>query len=283
MFRECISKPSHLAALLCVSLTGCTVGPALSQAPATVPAAPNYKESPVNFHDANGWKVASPQDAMLHGNWWEIFNQPELNDLESQLNINNQNIKVYFENYLAARAQIREARAQYLPDRHRRGLRHALAHRRHCQQQRRPNRRWDIFCILPAPRYLLGARPLRPRPQHRSRIPGQRPSQRRRPRKRASPRTSHARRNIFRNSRTRRPASSARRHRQSRRRHRPTRAGALRRRHRHRSLSSSKPSRHSRAPAPRPPTSAFCVRSTSTPSPPCSVNPPPISPCRSRP
>ena len=52
---------------------------------------------------------------MLHGNWWEIFNQPELNDLEAQLNINNQNIKVFFENYLAARAQIREARAQYYP------------------------------------------------------------------------------------------------------------------------------------------------------------------------
>ena len=52
---------------------------------------------------------------MLHGNWWEIFNQPELNDLESQLNINNQNIKVFFENFLAARAQIREARAQFYP------------------------------------------------------------------------------------------------------------------------------------------------------------------------
>jgi NodT family efflux transporter outer membrane factor (OMF) lipoprotein len=52
---------------------------------------------------------------MLHGNWWEIFNQPELNDLEKQLNIDNQNIKVFFENYLAARALIREAHAQYYP------------------------------------------------------------------------------------------------------------------------------------------------------------------------
>ncbi|MFZ3342742.1 MAG: efflux transporter outer membrane subunit [Terriglobales bacterium] len=104
-----------LAALLSLALSGCTVGPHYHKPQATVPAAPNYKESPVNFQDANGWKVASPQDAMLHGNWWEIFNQPELNDLESQLNINNQNIKVFFENYLAARAQIREARAQFYP------------------------------------------------------------------------------------------------------------------------------------------------------------------------
>ena len=30
------------------------------------------------------WKVAQPQDAMLRGKWWEIFNDPELNGLEEQ-------------------------------------------------------------------------------------------------------------------------------------------------------------------------------------------------------
>ncbi len=104
------------AAVACVlSLAGCVVGPRYHKPSAPTPAAPNYKESPVNFQDAEGWKVASPQDAMLQGNWWEVFQQPELNELEAQLNINNQNIKVYFENYLAARALIREARAQYYP------------------------------------------------------------------------------------------------------------------------------------------------------------------------
>lgn len=104
-----------LAALLCVGLGGCVVGPKYHRPSASMPAAPNYKESPINFQDAEGWKVASPQDAMLRGNWWEVFQQPELNDLEQQLNINNETIKVYFENYLAARAQIREARSQYYP------------------------------------------------------------------------------------------------------------------------------------------------------------------------
>ncbi len=103
------------AVLVCLSLPACVVGPRYHKPSATTPAAPNYKESPINFQDAEGWKVASPQDSMLRGNWWEIFQQPELNDLEQQLNINNQTIKVYFENYLAARAQIREARAQYYP------------------------------------------------------------------------------------------------------------------------------------------------------------------------
>ena len=125
MFRvvETVGAPSKLhlggfitaITLLCFSLSGCAVGPRYHKPSASMPAAPNYKESPINFQDAEGWKVASPQDAMLRGNWWEIFQQPELNDLEQQLNINNQNIKVFFENYLAARAQIREAHAQYYP------------------------------------------------------------------------------------------------------------------------------------------------------------------------
>jgi NodT family efflux transporter outer membrane factor (OMF) lipoprotein len=52
---------------------------------------------------------------MLRGNWWEVFNDPELNALEEQLNINNENLKVYFQNYMAARAEIAEARSQYWP------------------------------------------------------------------------------------------------------------------------------------------------------------------------
>jgi NodT family efflux transporter outer membrane factor (OMF) lipoprotein len=96
-------------------LSGCRVGPAYhAPAPPTITAT-NYKESTVNFHDADGWKVASPQDAMIRGKWWEIFNEPELNDLESQLDINNENIKVSFQNFMEARAVIAEARAQYWP------------------------------------------------------------------------------------------------------------------------------------------------------------------------
>lgn len=69
----------------------------------------------MNFEDAEGWKVASPQDAMLRGKWWEVFNDPDLNALEEQLNINNQNIKQYFQNFMEARALIAQARAQYWP------------------------------------------------------------------------------------------------------------------------------------------------------------------------
>lgn len=96
-------------------LSGCHFGPVYSTPAPPQVTAPNYKESTVNFQNADGWKVANPQDAMLRGNWWEIYNEPELNALEDQLNIDNQNIKISFENYMAARATINEARAQYWP------------------------------------------------------------------------------------------------------------------------------------------------------------------------
>ncbi len=97
-------------------LTGCMVGPKY-HVPAATPQMPPpvYKESTTQFRDTDGWKVAQPQDAMLRGKWWEIYNDSELNALEDGLNINNQNIKLYFENLMAARTLIAQARAQLYP------------------------------------------------------------------------------------------------------------------------------------------------------------------------
>src|SRR5271154_6763603 len=105
-------------AITTLLLTGCMVGPKY-HAPSPLPTATappaSYKESPTQFTDTDGWKVAQPQDAMLHGKWWEIYNEPELNTLEDQLNINNQNIKQSFENFMAARALVAQARSQLFP------------------------------------------------------------------------------------------------------------------------------------------------------------------------
>jgi NodT family efflux transporter outer membrane factor (OMF) lipoprotein len=102
-----------LCVLLTTMLAGCNVGPKY-HAPAP-PAPPAFKESPTQFKESDGWKVAQPQDAVLRGKWWEIYNNSELNALEEQLNIDNQNIRQYFENFLEARALVREARSQYFP------------------------------------------------------------------------------------------------------------------------------------------------------------------------
>jgi NodT family efflux transporter outer membrane factor (OMF) lipoprotein len=102
------------AAALLLMLSGCVVGPKYHP-PAPPPPAAVYKESPTQFNQTEGWTVAQPADAKLRGKWWEIFNDPELNALEDQLDINNQNIKQSFENFMAARAVVREARSQYFP------------------------------------------------------------------------------------------------------------------------------------------------------------------------
>ena len=100
-------------ALLCALLAGCNVGPKYHPPAFTAP--PAFKESPAQFKEADGWNVAQPQDATLRGKWWEIYNEPELNALEEQLNIDNQNIRQAFENFMEARALVREARSQYFP------------------------------------------------------------------------------------------------------------------------------------------------------------------------
>jgi NodT family efflux transporter outer membrane factor (OMF) lipoprotein len=109
-------KAAIVPALTTLVLTGCMVGPRYHVPPATQQAPPiTYKESPAQFQNTGGWQVAQPQDAMLRGKWWEIYNDPELNALEDQLNINNQNIKQFFENFMEARTLVAQARAQLYP------------------------------------------------------------------------------------------------------------------------------------------------------------------------
>ena len=96
-------------------VAGC-VGPAYVKPDVDTPAA--FKESsPAAYAgaDAGAWQPAQPQDAALKGKWWEIFGEPELNGLEEQLNINNQNIAQFFQNFMAAREQVGIARASYFP------------------------------------------------------------------------------------------------------------------------------------------------------------------------
>src|ERR1035438_9300283 len=65
-------------------LTGCTVGPQYVRPAA--PLAPAFKEAPPeNFKLEEGWKQAQPSDGQLKGDWWTLFNDPQLNTLEAQI------------------------------------------------------------------------------------------------------------------------------------------------------------------------------------------------------
>ena len=106
--------PAIATTLLCVAmLQACRVGPRYV-APVT-PAPPAFKEAPQQSADGTIWTPATPQDSVLRGNWWEIYREPELNTLEEKLNVSNQNIVQSFQNFMAARAQVRQARASYFP------------------------------------------------------------------------------------------------------------------------------------------------------------------------
>ncbi len=87
-------------------LAACTVGPDYVR-PTT--------EKPAEFKESKGWKQAQPQDNAIRGKWWEIFNDPELNKLEEQVDISNPNVKAAEASYRQARALVSEARAGYFP------------------------------------------------------------------------------------------------------------------------------------------------------------------------
>ncbi len=109
-----------------VFLAGCTVGPKYARP--SVAAPPAYKElTPENFKDTDGWKQAQPGDATLQGKWWELFDDPELNSLEEQVNVSNQNIAAAAASFLEARALVRQARAAVLSNAYRQSGHHQFA------------------------------------------------------------------------------------------------------------------------------------------------------------
>ena len=87
---------------------GCMVGPKYARPSAPVP--PAYKEAL-----PDSWKQAQPNAAISRGKWWEIYNDPELNKLEEQINISNQNVLLAESQYRQARDQVRIARSALFP------------------------------------------------------------------------------------------------------------------------------------------------------------------------
>ncbi len=92
---------------LLLTTNACLVGPKY-QRPST-PAPPAFKGgTPADWPSA--WKEAQPNDAAIRGQWWLVYNDPQLNALEDQVRISNQNV-------LAADAQFRAAKATVLVSR----------------------------------------------------------------------------------------------------------------------------------------------------------------------
>jgi multidrug efflux pump len=93
-----------------VLLTGCMIGPDYRRPPAPVPA--RYKELPPPPPD---WTTAAPADDVDRGSWWSTYDDPLLDQLEQQVNINNQNLKGFEAAYRQALAVAAGARSGLLP------------------------------------------------------------------------------------------------------------------------------------------------------------------------
>jgi len=95
-------------------LTGCNFAPHYER-----PKTENtdtYKEATANAEAAGqGWQSADPKDDALRSNWWEVFQDPKLNDLEARVAISNQSILAAEANYRAAYALMLQAQSQLFP------------------------------------------------------------------------------------------------------------------------------------------------------------------------
>src|SRR5580692_9438762 len=105
-------RTARLSSLIAASiaLSACKVGPNYHKPDTPVPVA--YKELPA---DAPVWKPSTPQDDKDRGIWWSIYNDPELDKLEREVNISNQNVKEFEAEYRDAVALLHEARAMLFP------------------------------------------------------------------------------------------------------------------------------------------------------------------------
>ncbi|MCO8161929.1 efflux transporter outer membrane subunit [Pseudomonas sp. LJDD11] len=108
---HCPATPSlrlrPLAACLCaLLLSGCAVGPDY-QVPQVIATA--------QFKAADGWRQAAPSDALARGAWWEIYQDPQLNQLVERLNASNQTVAQYEAQYRQAQALVRSSRASLFP------------------------------------------------------------------------------------------------------------------------------------------------------------------------
>ena len=56
-----------------------------------------------------------PNDSALRPNWWEIYQDPQLDKLEQQVAVSNQTLKASYEQYMQARAAVQYYRSQYFP------------------------------------------------------------------------------------------------------------------------------------------------------------------------
>ena len=93
-------------------LAACVLAIAAGGCAATAPyERPQAPQVPQAFRENTDWKTARPADQAPRGAWWEIFQDPQLNALEGQIDVSNLTLRVQQARFLQARAAIAINRA----------------------------------------------------------------------------------------------------------------------------------------------------------------------------
>jgi NodT family efflux transporter outer membrane factor (OMF) lipoprotein len=113
--RSATLKPRRTAAALaaaglCLLLGACAVGP--DYVKPVFDVGQGYKEARENVP---GWQPAKPGMADFQGRWWQVYQDPVLDDLMVRLNASNQTIAAAEANYRQAQATLRNARSALFP------------------------------------------------------------------------------------------------------------------------------------------------------------------------
>src|SRR5262245_10344651 len=89
-----------------LTLAGCAVGPDYKRPEADVP---------VQFKEMDGWRTATPSDALPRGDWWAAFGDPELDALMKRVDVSNFTLRAAEARVRQSRALADSARAGYYP------------------------------------------------------------------------------------------------------------------------------------------------------------------------
>jgi NodT family efflux transporter outer membrane factor (OMF) lipoprotein len=99
--------------LASLAISGCRIGPTYVRPSAPTP--PAFKELPPAPYDSNAWRVASPAESAMRGEWWKDFHDSQLNGLESHVDEANQELKEADAHYRTAVAFVKFHRADKAP------------------------------------------------------------------------------------------------------------------------------------------------------------------------
>ena len=98
-----------------LSLAGCMVGPNYKRPSAPIPPSFKNEATPPPNPLNGGWKQAAPGGEAVRAKWWELYDDPQLNELESKVVVSNQTLKAAYQAYVRSREQIKVDRSSLFP------------------------------------------------------------------------------------------------------------------------------------------------------------------------